>query len=101
MNAERKESSSKRMLKILKLLKGKSLTGLSNKEIADAIDENAVNVSRACQSLIEEGLVEKMPNGRFCLSVGMLQIAMAHQREMSGAMDLIDEINQRVNAGAY
>jgi hypothetical protein len=31
----------------------------------------------------------------------MLQIAVAHQREMVGGMDRINEINQRVNAGAY
>jgi DNA-binding IclR family transcriptional regulator len=98
---ENKETSAKRTLKILKLLKGKSLTGLSNNDIAQAIKESPANVTRACQALIEEGLVEKMPNGRFALSTGMLQIAVAHQREMVGGMDRINEINQRVNAGAY
>ena len=98
---ENNGSSAKRTLKILKLLKGKSLTGLSNNDIAKAINDSQANVTRACQVLVEEGLAEKLSNGRFALSTGMLQIAVAHQREMVGGMDRINEINQRVNAGAY
>jgi DNA-binding IclR family transcriptional regulator len=98
---ENKESATKRTLKIIKILKGKSMTGLSNNDIAKAINDSPVNVTRACQVLIDEGLVEKTLTGRFVLGMSMLQIAVAHQREMSGVIDRVHEINQRVNAGAY
>jgi DNA-binding IclR family transcriptional regulator len=95
-----KDTSTRRAMRIIKLLKGRSFTGMSNNEIAQAIKESPANVTRACQSMIDEGFVEKLSNGRFALSTTMLQIAVAHQREMSGVIDRVGEINQRVNAGS-
>ena len=95
-----KDTSARRIMRIVKALKGRSFTGLSNNELATAIDESPANVTRACQAMIDEGFVEKLSNGRFALSTAFLQVAVAHQREMSGVIDRVGEINQRVNAGS-
>ncbi|ENY6783337.1 helix-turn-helix domain-containing protein [Providencia rettgeri] len=48
-----------RALRVLIALKGHTVFGLSNKEIANAIDDTPVNVSRALDTLIKEGLVDQ------------------------------------------
>jgi len=93
-------SSARRALRVLKLLKGHTLTGLANKEIAEALGESPVNVSRALADLQDEGLVAKLDSGRFAHSVAMLQIAQAHVAHMAGLADRMTEINRRVAAGA-
>ncbi|SFQ51674.1 hypothetical protein SAMN05216177_1271, partial [Ectopseudomonas toyotomiensis] len=47
-----------------------------------------------------EGLAVKLDNGRFAPSIALLQIAQAHANEMGAAQHRINEINQRVLAGA-
>lgn len=93
-------SSARRALRILKALKGHTLTGVSNKEIAEALGDTAVNVSRALEVLMDEGLVAKLDNGRFAHSVAMLQIAQAHVRHSDAIQNRLTEINCRIAAGA-
>lgn len=93
-------NSAGRALQILKLLKGHSITGLSNKEIADSLNESASNISRALAVLVGEGLVIKLHTGRYAHSVQMLQIATAHANEIAKAQDRFNELNQRVLAGS-
>lgn len=100
MSRSQISTSSSRTLKVLKALKGYTLTGLSNGDIAKMIDESPVNVTRSLQSLIEEGLVIKLDNGLFAHSVQMLQIAQAHAVHITQIQDQITEINQRITAGA-
>ncbi len=52
------------------------------------------------QTLIEEGLAVKLDTGRFAPGVALLQIAQAHAEEMARMQGRINEINQRVLAGA-
>ncbi|QYN44478.1 helix-turn-helix domain-containing protein [Gilliamella sp. ESL0441] len=92
-------TSGTRTLKVLKALKGYTLTGLSNGDIAKMINESPVNVTRSLQTLIEEGLVIKLDNGLFAHSVQMLQIAQAHAIHITKMQDKITEINQRITAG--
>lgn len=92
-------TSGGRILRVLKALKGATLTGRSNSELAKALDESPANINRALNTLIEEGLALKLDNGRFALGIQLLQIAMAHSSEMARAQDRINEINQRVIAG--
>lgn len=92
-------TSGTRTLKVLKALKGYTLTGLSNGDIAKMINESPVNVTRSLQTLIEEGLVIKLDNGLFAHSVQMLQIAQAHAIHITQMQEQITEINQRIIAG--
>lgn len=99
MSKSQISTSGSRTLKVLKALKGYTLTGLSNGDIAKMIDESPVNVTRSLQTLIEEGLVIKLDNGLFAHSVQMLQIAQAHAVHIAQIQEQITEINQRIIAG--
>jgi DNA-binding IclR family transcriptional regulator len=90
-----------KILKVLIALRGHSLTGLSNGQLAKALEESPSTINRYLNTLIEAGLVERKPSGLFTHSVMMLQIATAHANEMSRARAKIDELDQRVIAGSY
>ncbi|EHZ8212009.1 helix-turn-helix domain-containing protein [Escherichia coli] len=100
MSKPNTSSSGTRILRVLKALRGHTLNGVSNGELASALGESPANINRALNTLIEEGLALKLDNGRFAPGVQLLQIAMAHSTEMSRAQDRINEINQRVMAGS-
>jgi DNA-binding IclR family transcriptional regulator len=93
-------SAAARVLRVLKALKGHTVTGLSNTELAQLAHDSPSNITRAMQTLIEEGLAVKLDNGRFAHSVGMLQIAQAHAEHMARLTDRMQEINQRIAAGS-
>lgn len=93
-------TSAERTLKVLILLKGHSLNGLSNGEIAKAMKTSPANITRALDSLVNCGLARKLETGRYAHSITMLQIAQAHANEMEKAAAKISEINSRVYAGA-
>ena len=88
------------MLGVLKALKGHTVTGLSNTELAQLTKDSPSNITRAMQTLIEEGLAVKLDNGRFAHSVAMLQIAQAHAEHMARLTQRMQEINQRISAGS-
>lgn len=89
-----------RILEVLKALKGHTITGLSNKDLAGALGCSASNISRDMTDLIDAGLAVKLDNGRFAHSVQMLQIAQAHAEHVSKLQSRIIEINCRIAAGA-
>lgn len=93
-------SSGSRILRVLKALRGHALNGISNGELASALNESPANINRALNTLIEEGLALKLDNGRFAPGIQLIQIAMAHSNEMGRAQDRINEINQRVISGS-
>ena len=92
-------TSAKRTLKILKALKGHTLNGLSNSELASGLNETPSNITRAIDTLVTEGLVTKLETGRFALSIQALQIAIAHAEEINKKNNQIIELNQRIHAG--
>ena len=87
-------------VRVLKALKGHTLTGMSNQELCRATGLTPSGISRIMQALIEEGLAERRHDGRFALSIGMLQIAQSHALEMQKAKERINELQSRVAAGA-
>lgn len=100
MSTPRTSDSGARVLRVLKALKGYTLTGISNGELAKGLGESPANINRALNTLIAEGLAVKLDNGRFAPGIALLQIAQAHANEMANAQARINEINQRVLAGA-
>ena len=94
----RVSESGARCLRVIKALRGQTLGGLSNSDIAKAVGIPASAVTR---TLISEGFAIKLDTGRFALSVAVLQIAQAHADEMSRASNRIHELNQRVAAGSH
>jgi len=93
-------SSARRVLRVLKALKGHTSTGVSNKELVEGLGESEVNICRALKELEAEGLAAKLDNGRWSHSVAMLQIATAHTTQMANLQDRMTEINRRVAVGA-
>ena len=93
-------SAAARVLRVLKASKGHTVTGLSNSELAFLTQDSPSNITRAMQTLIEEGLAVKLDNGRFAHSVGVLQIAQAHAEHMVRLTGRMQEINQRIAAGS-
>jgi DNA-binding IclR family transcriptional regulator len=101
MSAPKRVShSAGRAIRVMLALKGHSLTGLSNGELAQVTGESPATINRCLNTLIEEGVVIKLDSGRFALGTKILQMARAHENEMSRAQTRLDELNQRVLAGA-
>jgi DNA-binding IclR family transcriptional regulator len=98
--AKNSTTSARRALRVLKALRGHSLTGLSNKELAEGLRESPPNVTRALQDLEAEGLATKLDTGRWALSVAMLQLAHAYTAEVDAMQGRIVEMSRRVAAGA-
>lgn len=61
----------------VKVYVARALNGVSNGELAVALHESPANISRALNTLIEEGLALKLENGRFAPGIQLLRIAMA------------------------
>lgn len=88
------------VLKTLKILKGRAISGLSNGEVAQALGTSPANATRYLNTLISEGLVIKLETDRFALSVGMLAIAQATTEELANTHNHARELNQRIAAQA-
>lgn len=93
-------ASALRCLEILKLLKGRSLTGLTTSDIARALAISLSTASRDLATLVASGLVAQLDGDKYALSVAMLGIAEAHRLEMARARSRVDELDQRVSAAA-
>ncbi|MBL5859534.1 HTH domain-containing protein [Serratia fonticola] len=93
-------SSASRTLKVLIALKGHTMTGLSNGELAKALNVSPANISRDLATLVAEGLAIQLDNGRYAHSVQMLQIATAHAEHIARMQSRMDEITQRITAGS-
>lgn len=96
----RTSDSGAKVLKVLVALRGHSLTGLSNGQLAKSLGESPSTVNRCLNTLIQAGLAVKLDSGLYAHGVMMLQIATAHANEMSRAQMHIDQLTQRVQAGA-
>ena len=89
------------VLRVMAALKGRTLTGVSNTELAKALGKSPSVINRATNTLIAEGFAIRLESGRFAPSIMLLQIAQAHANEMAKAKGRIEEIEQRVHAGAH
>ncbi len=96
--AKRTNDSASRVLRVLNALRGQTLTGLSNSELAKALGESPANITRYMDTLIEAGFATRLPTGRFAPSIGFLQYAMATADELNRAMARITEIQARISA---
>ena len=60
--------SAEKVLKVLKALRGHSLQGISNQDLAQQLNESPAQIHRALQTLIAEGLARQEENGLFTLA---------------------------------
>lgn len=96
----RVHDSGTRVLRVLGALQGHSLDGLSNSDLARGLNESPANITRCMVTLIEAGWAVRLDNGRFAPGMKALQFAQSHANEMASMQNRINEINQRVLAGA-
>lgn len=92
----RTQATAVRALQVLKALKGHTLTGLSNKYLADTLGCTPSEISLSLNTLEAEGLVTKLDNGRYAHSVQMLQIAHAHATHINQLQNKILNINTSI-----
>lgn len=98
MTTKRTNESAQRVLRALKALRGHTLTGLSNAELAKALGESPANITRYMDTLIEAGFATRLDTGRFAPSIGFLQYAMATAEELNRGAARINEIQARISA---
>lgn len=92
--------SGRKILQALKLLPGNAMFGLSNQELAQALDTSAPQVTRIMATLVAEGLAVKLDSGRYAPGMVLLGMAQRHADEMHNTTHRVAEINQRVAAQA-
>lgn len=93
-------SKGSRVLKVLKALKGHTITGLSNKDLAEMLGCSPSSITRDLADLIDEGLAVKLDNGRFAHGIELLQIAQAHANHIAHLQNRMTEVNRRIAAGS-
>ena len=93
-------NSAQRVLRILKALRGRTLNGVSNQELAAMTGESPTNVTRALATLMAEDFAVKLDNGLYAPGIALLQFAQAHADEFARMTARMAETNQRIAAGA-
>lgn len=91
--------SAEKVLKVLKALRGYSLQGISNRDLAQKLNESPSQITRALQTLVSEGLAKKDENDLYTLGTSIIQIAKSHFNEVERAKARIAEIEQRTSVG--
>lgn len=76
------------------------MTGMTNKELADATGYTAVQVSREMKLLYELGQVEKTHEGRWCPHPRAIGRATAYKNQQAEQSRRNEEFDARVNAHA-
>jgi DNA-binding IclR family transcriptional regulator len=84
-------------LKVLKALRGHSLSGITITELAKQLDESPSQTYRYLQTLIDSGFANQLDDGKYALGTTLIQIAKAHDTEIQRAQDRIAEIIQRTS----
>ncbi|WKE65050.1 helix-turn-helix domain-containing protein [Gallaecimonas kandeliae] len=89
-----------RILRAIKALSGHALDGLSNAELAQALNIPPSAVTRLMATMAAEGFATKLDNGRFAPGMALLQVAQRTSNELAAANERINELTQRIHAGA-
>lgn len=83
MNDNSGSTTIKRVVHVIKILKGHSINDLSNKELATASGESPANITRTLNTLVSEGMVQHPGSGRYALGMQLLYIAQAFSNKMA------------------
>lgn len=91
----------RRVCRIQALLKGHSVQGVALSALARELKDLPSTVLRTLEAMASEGMVTKLDSGFWALSVVSLQIHASHLTEMDKAATRLNELKQRVQAGAH
>ena len=88
-----------KLLRVLKALKGRSLNGVTIKELSAQLDEAPSQVHRFLQTLVDEGFAAQLDDGSYAQGKFFIQAAHAHAEEIERAQGRINQHLQQVFAG--
>ena len=97
MSAATDQLQTRRALRILLVLAGHEVRGLRTGEIAAAVKESPSTTTRMLSAMVDEGIVEEMPDKKDGWRLGpkLVQIALAHTNGLANIQRRIDETKQR------
>lgn len=97
MDNTKNSQNVRRSLRMLLVLQGNSFRGLRLKQVAEAVQASPSTTLRDLEVLADEGFVERIPgNDEFWrLTPRVVQIARAHEEELSRLHHQVSEFNQR------
>ena len=84
-----------RVLRIMALLPGHALTGISNKALSEALKTSPTNISRALKTMEQEGFATCLDNGLWGPTVKLLAMCMAHAQHTENIKRRADELQQQ------
>jgi len=89
--------SVRRALRIVWTLQGHSFDGLRLTAIADSMKVAKPTVFRDLETLADEGMVERIPGKEDCwrLTPKLIQLARAHDQEMTALRRRVEEMDNR------
>lgn len=96
-----KDTALHKGLRVLKLLPGHALNGLSNQDLARATGLSPSGITRILQALIDEGMAEKHDNGRYGPGMRLMQMAAKTEDEFNRASLRMQEIRARIDTGVH
>ncbi|WP_334158690.1 helix-turn-helix domain-containing protein [Oryzomicrobium sp.] len=97
MAAPEQKQSARRAIRLLWILQGNTFDGLRLKQIAEQLDTTQSTALRDLEMLAEEGVAERIPGREefWRLTPKLIQLARAHDVEMTRLRARVDEIDQR------
>lgn len=100
MSSDYTNDAQQRVMRLITLLSGHEVTGITPSEIARELGCNAPMVTRDMANLQQGGYAEQVPEtGRWRLAPQVVQIAVRHMVALDRAATRLDEVRQRYGAG--
>ena len=88
--------SAEKVLKVLYALRGNYIFGLSNKQLAESLNESPSSITRALQTLEADGWAEKRDNGNYAPSMKAVRFSTSCKEEYDRVQARIAEYKQRL-----
>lgn len=96
MSARKPLEPIRRAFKIVWILQGNAFDGLRLKQIAAALGTTMATAYRDLETLAEEGVTERIPGKEdFWRLARIIQVARAHEHEVSRLRQKVDDFNNR------
>lgn len=89
-----------RALSMLEVLCGELPAGMSNKDIATALQCPPSYVTRTAETLIEKGWVEKTPEGRFRVTTRFSRLTFRVLQGFESATKQLDDMKRNYTLGS-
>lgn len=88
--------SAEKVLKVLYALRGHYIFGLSNKQLAESLNESPSSITRALQTLEADGWAEKRDGGNYAPSMKAVRFSTSCKEEHDRVQARVAEYKQRL-----